>query len=209
MVKDKAQPLILYIDTTAHDVGILGDMLQRTSAFRRNPLTKHFSPNFIATSVLDIDFEYLHRHGIKAALIDLDGTVVARGTFEVASEVRELLKRQPLKMYIATNRPKSRDLKDLREHLNANGVIHPIGFWGKPFPKYYAQAASDHGLKPSELVMIGDRYLQDIFGANLAGLQTIVVRKLDKPTNVIDRLLSWLERHRTDTLLRNYRPLAD
>jgi HAD superfamily phosphatase (TIGR01668 family) len=182
-------------------------MLRRPTDLKSTGLTKNFTPHFIAASVLDIDFEYLASLGIKAALIDLDGTVVARSTYEVNPEIRELLKRQPLKMYIATNRPKSRDLKDLKERLNANGVIHPVGPWGKPFPRYFAQAARDHGLKPEELVMIGDRYLQDIFGANLAGFRTIVVRKLDQPTNIIDQMVSWLERRRTDRLSTHYLPI--
>lgn len=182
-------------------------MLRRPDTTASHHFTRHFTPHFIASSVLDIDFDYLAAHGIKAALIDLDGTVVARAQYEVNPEVRELLGRQPLKIYIATNRPKSRDLKELKEHLNANGVIHPIGLWGKPFPRYFAQAARDHGLTPEELVMIGDRYLQDIFGANLAGFRTIVVRKLDEPTNMIDRVVSWLERRRTDRLSAHYLPL--
>jgi len=184
-------------------------MLKRSEKFRHNPLTKHFSPNYIAASITDIDFAYLQHQGVKAALIDLDGTVVARGTYEVSKDIREYLRKQPLMIYIATNRPKSRSLKDLKEHLNASGVIHPIGLWGKPFPKYYAQAASDHGLDPKQVVMIGDRYLQDIYGANLAGLRTVAVRKLDRPTNIIDALLSRLERRRNDRLAREYLPLSD
>jgi HAD superfamily phosphatase (TIGR01668 family) len=182
-------------------------MLRRPDSFKPHRITGLFTPDFIASSVLDIDFDYLATQGIKAALIDLDGTVVARNTYDVKPEVRALLKQQPLKVYIATNRPKSRDLKDLKQHLHANGVIHPVGPWGKPFRRYFAQAAHEHGLRPEEIIMIGDRYLQDIFGANRAGFRTLVVRKLDRPTNMLDRLLSGTERRHTDRLSTHYQSL--
>lgn len=166
-----------------------------------------FEPDFIADSVAKIDFDYLSKKGVKAVLIDLDGTVVSRGQYDVANDIVAALKKQPLKVYIATNRPKGRTLKDLKEQLSANGVIHPIGIWGKPFAKYYAQAAAEHGLDPKELVMIGDRYLQDILGANAAGLRTVLVKKLDRPTNLFDKVLSNIEKRKTDQLSDVYVPI--
>ncbi len=182
-------------------------MLARHPRLAPHGKRRSFKPDFIVNTVTDIDFDYLHKHGIKAALIDLDGTVVARGTYDVAAATSKHLKQAALKIYIATNRPKSRSLKDLKDRLNANGVIHPHGILGKPFPQYYAQAARDHGLKPEECVMIGDRFLQDIFGANAAGLTTIAVKKLDRPTNSVDRLLSGAERRFIVRLSRIYKPL--
>lgn len=183
-------------------------MLVKPVSLHTKLLPKKFTPDYIVDSVLAIDFQYLAKQGIKAALIDLDGTVVKRSHYNVSPKITAHLRNQPLKIYIATNRPKSRDLKDLKELLHANGVIHPKSFLGKPFPQYYAQAAKDHQLKPSEVVMIGDRYLQDIYGANLAGFKTIVVRKLGQPTNVIDKILSKLERRHTDKLTRSYRTVT-
>lgn len=136
--------------------------------------------------------------------IDLDGTVVARGTYEVNPKISEVLSSQPLPVYIATNRPKSRDLKNLKEVLNAQGVIHPRGMAGKPFPRYFKTACATHGLMPHETVMVGDRFLQDIIGANAAGLATVVVKKLDKPTNWIDTALSRFERWLASRLARGY-----
>lgn len=176
-------------------------LTKKTSRWQR------FDPDYIAKSVLDVDFEYLAKQGIKAGLIDLDGTVVQRGKFIVSLQLSKQLHKQPLDLYIATNRPKSRDLKDLREQLNAKGVIHPIGLYGKPFARYYSQAASEHGLLPNQVVMIGDRYIQDIYGANSAGLKTVLICKIDKPKGIADKLLSQIERRRTDKLFRLYQPL--
>ncbi len=163
-------------------------------------------PEYIAENILDVDFNLLEKRGIKAALIDLDGTVVERGRYDVSAEITITLKAQPLKIYIATNRPKSRDLKDLKERLHANGVLHPRGIIGKPFKAYYKQAVAMVGLKPGEAIMIGDRYIQDIVGANQAGLHTLAVKKLDKPVNTFDVLLSAAERRLTSRLSKRYKP---
>jgi HAD superfamily phosphatase (TIGR01668 family) len=166
------------------------------------------APDYIANAITDVNFTYLEKMGIKAIFVDLDGTVVARGTYDVASDISQTLSSQPLKVFIATNRPKSRDLKNLKQLLNANGVIHPHGFAGKPFPRYFKTACREHNLQPHEVAMIGDRYIQDIIGAHLAGLATIVVYKLDASTNWFDHLLSGIERRLTRRFARKYRETA-
>lgn len=177
--------------------------------FAHNPKPKQarIRPDYIATALTDIDFNYLHSQGYKAVFIDLDGTVVARGTYDVDPAITNILRTQPLPVYIATNRPKSRDLKNLKDSLHAQGVIHPKGFAGKPFPSYFKQACLDQGYQPHEVVMIGDRYIQDIIGANGAGLATIIVYKLDRPTNHFDTVLSACERKLTSYFERQYTTL--
>lgn len=166
-----------------------------------------FWPDYMAQSVESIDFKYLKKQGIKAVMIDLDGTVVERGKYEVSKAISEALKKQELKVYIATNRPQSRSLKDLKERLNASGVVHPKGIVGKPFAHYYKKSLESLGLGKGQVAMIGDRYLQDIYGANRAGLVTINVAKLGKSTNIVDKLLSNLEKKRTSKIIKYYEPV--
>jgi HAD superfamily phosphatase (TIGR01668 family) len=173
----------------------------------RKRFWRWFQPDYIAERVATIDFRQLHTKGVAAIFIDLDGTVVARGTYEVDPGITKALRNQPLPVYIATNRPESRDLKNLRQLLHAQGVIHPHGVFGKPTRRYFSTALKEHGLQPSQVVMIGDRYLQDMCGANAAGLQTVLVHKLDPPTNWFDRLLSSLERRHTVRLSSHYQPI--
>ena len=135
--------------------------------------------------------------------------MVARGQYEVGPAVSKVLRNQPLKVFIATNRPKSRELKDLKERLNANGVIHPQSIFGKPSKRYYKAALKEAGLKATEVAMVGDRYLQDVFGANRAGIWTVAVNKLDKPTNKFDYVLSATERFFGNRIgRRNYREIG-
>jgi HAD superfamily phosphatase (TIGR01668 family) len=166
-----------------------------------------FKPDFIAASVADIDFGYLKRLGVTTCFVDLDGTVVSRGTFEVDPKLAAALKSSGLDIKIATNRPRSRSLKELKQDLSASGVIHPKGVYGKPAKRYFQNALNDLGLKPEQAVMIGDRFLQDIFGANRAGVYSLLVFKLGKSHDWFDSLLSKAERRLARRLEKLYQPL--
>lgn len=162
-------------------------------------------PDYIVDAVENIDFSWLSQHGVRACLIDLDGTVVARGTFEVNPKIIQVLKNSPQKIYIATNRPKSRDLKNLKKDLNAAGVIHPKGLYGKPFKRYFSSAAKELNLNTKEVLMIGDRFLQDIFGANRAGMRTLLVLNKIGPAHYwFDKLISITERQLALRFSRKY-----
>jgi HAD superfamily phosphatase (TIGR01668 family) len=168
-----------------------------------------FRPDFIAESVADIDFGHLAELGIQALLIDLDGTVVHRGQYEVSAELTRALGGQPFDIYIATNRPQSQSLQGLEALLHARGAIHPQGIWAKPSRGYYRHALSVLDLPAQQVAMVGDRHFQDIYGANRVGICSVLVCKLDEPVGVFDRLISGLEARRTRRLRRkHYRLLS-
>lgn len=177
--------------------------MQKNSSKHKRP----FWPDYLVSSVDTINFMFLKKQGIKAIMIDLDGTVVHIGKFNVSKEVTDSLRNQPIKIYIATNRPEDRSLQSLEEDLHASGVIHPSGLIGKPFAHYYKKSLKILGLRASQVVMIGDRFLQDIYGANKAGLTTISVNKIGKSTNQIDKLLSYIERKHRQRIAKYYHPI--
>lgn len=161
-------------------------------------------PDFIASSVQDIDFAMLRAYGIKNCLIDLDNTVVERADYNVSQDIKNALKHSGLTVYIATNRPKSRDLKDLKEKLGAKGVVHPHGLMGKPTKTYFINALKDKSLDKSTVIMIGDRYIQDIFGANRAGIYSLLVHKFGKPVGKLDSIISSIESRWTARISKKY-----
>lgn len=172
-------------------------------SFQKAP-SGRFKPDFIAKSVQDIDFNLLRQHGIKYCFIDLDDTVVERANYDVSPGIKSALKASGLDIYIATNRPKSRDLKDLKENLGAKGVVHPHRLMGKPTKRYFINGIKDKSLDRVLTVMVGDRLIQDIFGANRAGLYSVLVYKLGKPKGRIDSLISSLERRWTARISKSY-----
>jgi len=166
-----------------------------------------FRPDIICKSIKDVQYDYLKKHGITTCFIDLDGTVVSRGTFQVDKDIAKTLLGSGLKIHIATNRPKSRSLKNLKQDLHANTVIHPHGIFGKPSKRYYTNALKDLNLKPHEVVMIGDRYIQDMYGANRAGIYSILVHKLGACKGRSDIYFSFLEKMFTHFISRKYKSL--
>ncbi|GAC1391083.1 MAG: hypothetical protein NVSMB46_02310 [Candidatus Saccharimonadales bacterium] len=136
-----------------------------------------FLPHYTAKNVGDIDFWYLQKAGYKACLIDLDDTVVLRHSLEVDIPTQQLLKRQPLDVFIASNRSKRQDIRYVAKQMNAKGVIQPQSWHAKPSKAFYRRAIGMTKYKQSEIVMIGDRIFQDIWGANRNGITSIAVSK--------------------------------
>lgn len=178
-------------------------MLRRNSDLSKKPRLS-FKPDFLAENIASIDFEYLKRLGVTTCFIDLDGTVVGRATFKVPENTTKALKNSGLDIKIATNRPRSRSLENLEHQLHASGVIHPEGIYAKPTKHYYQNALKKFGLKPTQVVMIGDRLLQDISGANRSGIYSLQVYKVGPSIGAFDKALSRLEWQATEQLLKSY-----
>ena len=127
---------------------------------------------------LDITPGILQSHGIRAALIDLDGTMVSHKTALPTEEVAAFIRR----------------LEDNGIHVvvfsnnNANRVgtfCEPLGVdfisrAHKPFARAYAQAVEKLGLPIDQIAVIGDQIYTDVFGGNRAGALTCYVETLDR-----------------------------
>ncbi|MDQ3093735.1 MAG: HAD-IA family hydrolase [bacterium] len=179
-------------------------MIVRPSLSRNKIPAFSIKPDFYADSAGDIDFKYLKKLGIKTCLIDLDGTVVERDMFDVHPSVIKHLRSTDVKVFIATNRPKSRHLKNLKNDLSAAGVIHPVGFHAKPTKKYFYNAMEITGSKPTEVLMIGDRLLQDILGSNRVGIHSLMVKKLGPDHNFKERIVSKIQNYLTKNISKSY-----
>ena len=137
-----------------------------------------FIPDYVFDSIYDITPEILQSHGIRAALIDLDGTMVSHKTALPTAEVAAFIRR----------------LEDNGIHVvvfsnnNANRVgtfCKPLGVdfisrAHKPFARAYAQAVEKLGLPIDQIAVIGDQIYTDVFGGNRAGALTCYVETLDR-----------------------------
>lgn len=179
-------------------------MIYKTKSKNNKKSRFSFRPDFIAQSVHQINFKKLAEFGITNALVDLDNTVVERNKFEVSPEVIKALKNSKLNIYIATNRPKARSLKNLKKDLSAAGVVHPYIIFPKPTKTYFKQAARKHGLIPNKTVMIGDMFIQDVLGANRSGMYSLLVSKLGKAESKLDRLVSKIQHAYTEKISKDY-----
>lgn len=175
---------------------------------KATPLTKKaglsLKPDFIARNILNIDFKYLQSLGITTCYLDLDGTVVDRDTFHVDGAVTAALAKSGMDIKIATNRSHSRSLQELQTAVHASSVIHPKGIFGKPSKRYFRQALRDHNLTQDQVVLIGDRFIQDVLGANRSGIYSLLVFKLGRSIGRVDTIVSKAEQRYAHKLASKY-----
>jgi HAD superfamily phosphatase (TIGR01668 family) len=163
-------------------------------------------PHYIAASVRDIDFKLLSERGLTTVLIDVDNTLVSFGARVLHSSAVPALQEARDKGYIKTLAIASnsrRDISHIVRALRPDAVFQPIGLVYKPRRAYYRRVLTLLRVEPGQSVMIGDRLIQDVWGARRAGLATVLVKPLGRDLWV-DGLLGtrWRERR----ILRSYLP---
>jgi HAD superfamily phosphatase (TIGR01668 family) len=135
-------------------------------------------PDYVASSVDDIDYDLLASKGIVCVAFDIDGTLTRNGSEKIelklaASIAKKLDKAGIKKRYIASN--SHRSLNKIAKSLGAFEIHQPSGLKGKPSKAYYDELIEKSNCKPEQIAMIGDRLLQDIWGAKKSGLNTVLV----------------------------------
>lgn len=147
-------------------------------------------PDFTAKDLADIDFAYLKSSGIKAYFFDLDHTVLVQKTSIFNKALLITLKQAKIDIYIATNRKHSPELERIAKSFGAKAVMSSSKTNGfKPRKKYYRQLIELSRLQPGQILMTGDRIIQDIYGANRLGINTLLVEKLGE-VKFIDKIIT-------------------
>ena len=65
---------------------------------------------------------------------------------------------------------------------------------GKPKPKYYKKAMELMGTDATNTLFVGDQIFTDIYGANLAGIRTILVKPIHPKEEIQIVLKRYLEK---------------
>jgi len=133
-------------------------------------------PSETARSLEAIDYDRLYARGKRAILFDLDNTLGRRRSETLDPGVAELLSRlarQGFRIGILTNRRFVTDDHVIRQ-LSA---AYPLRYRaGKPGKKGFLGILGELGVPPEKTVMIGDRILTDVIGANRLGIYSIRLR---------------------------------
>ncbi len=129
-----------------------------------------------AGTIYDIDYDRLRALGKRALLFDVDNTLGERGMKTLPERSLRLvlsLVERGFRVGILTNRKRNADdpaVLTLREHIP---VIHAAG---KPRRSGFRELLAALDAAPEEAVMIGDRCLTDVLGANRLGIYSIQIR---------------------------------
>lgn len=162
---------------------------------QKKPGTPLFVPDYMASSLLDVDFELLKKRGIKYIAFDADSTLVpSRGKLLDAKSKAFLKKNRPLftDWCIASNRI-TNDLLPLAKSMDAH-VIQATVTIRKPQRRFFKWVLDYFKTKKaSEIAMVGDKLIADIYGAKGSGMTTIWVEKIgkDNPWDMLIQVRRW------------------
>ncbi len=130
-------------------------------------------PHALCRSVERIRPERLLSRGIRAAIVDLDNTLMPRDTGQVPPPVREWLRAMQdagLPIVLVSNNW-HRSAEEAARELGLPIVTKAV----KPLPFAFWKALGLLGVRPRECAVIGDQLFTDVLGGRLVGCLTIMV----------------------------------
>jgi len=150
------------------------------------------APDRYLSSVLKIDAPWLAAHGIKALLIDIDNTMVARDKQQIIPEIRDWaagLKSQGFQLHLVSNNWHKVVFQ------TAAGLGLPVIYKSmKPLPFAFMKALRQMGVSRRQAAVVGDQMMTDVLGARLLGARVIMVQPLSTADLAHTRFFRHFER---------------
>ena len=143
-------------------------------------LEKLFPKEYLA-SFSDIDFEMYYKQGVRGIISDIDNTLVPHGApaDEHIIEIFDKIHSRGIDTCLISNN------KEPRVEPFAYAVKSKYIFDAhKPSIKNYRKAMELMGTEESSTLFVGDQIFTDIWGANRAGIQSIMVKQIDKKEEI-------------------------
>lgn len=135
-----------------------------------------FKPDHYLTSVLAIDLGDLGKRGYKSILLDLDNTLLPRGTTTIPEEIA---------LWVAEAKACGFAICLISNNWHAEVFSHaedlgvPLVYKAmKPASPAILHAMRKIGAQRTGTVLIGDQLLTDVVGAHLLGIHAIMVQPL-------------------------------
>ena len=135
-----------------------------------------YKPDIYKKDRYSIDYLKLKSYGIKCLLLDLDNTLVTNYVKKPTRKLKdfiEKLKEMGFKVIIFSNSNKKRILPFkvvLEVDCSASSR--------KPFKGKFKKVLSDYKYSLSEVAIIGDQIMTDIYGGNNMGIFTVLVNPI-------------------------------
>lgn len=149
---------------------------------------KFLTPTYMVESIYDLSVDELRQHGIKTVLTDLDNTLLAWNNPEGTPELRQWLtdlRQGGLEVIVISNNTDRR----VQQAVAPLGVDY-VAWSLKPLPRGINYVLKKHHLNKHEVIMVGDQLLTDVWSAHLAGVRSVLVKRLIES----DMWQSWLNR---------------
>ena len=138
---------------------------------------KRFYPDFYSKTTYSIDFEKLYDRGYRGIIFDIDNTLVPDGApaDQHATELFQKLRALGFQTRLVSNNKEPR-VKSFADVVGSAYVFRAK----KPGTQGYLQAIANMDLKKEQVIVIGDQFFSDIWGAKRSGLCSIMVERIGK-----------------------------
>lgn len=156
---------------------ILGDQILRLVHYT---LSKVIKPDITLDKVTDLSADELEKikrkYGIEAIILDVDDTLRAE-TDMIPKANREWIEslRGKVKIIILSNGID----KNIEKYFSDIGIDY-IGFAHKPFKMNFVKACQMLGVKPENVLMVGNSLFDDIYGGQRNNMKTALVRNVEE-----------------------------
>ena len=150
-----------------------------------------FYPKEYVDSTYVIDFDSFAQKGYKGVIFDIDNTLVMHGApaDEKAKALFAHLKELGMEACLLSNNKEPR-----AKMFNKEVQVYAIHKGGKPSPKGYRKAMVLMGTNEENTLFVGDQLFTDVWGANLTGIYSVLVKPIDPKEEILIVLKRYLEK---------------
>lgn len=136
---------------------------------------RKFYPTVYVSSAYAVDFSKLYQKGYRALILDIDNTLVKHGEppTEKALAFFDELRAIGFSTCIISNNHEPR-VKSFADAVESDYLFDA----GKPSRKPYLEAMKRCGGTKGNTLFMGDQLFTDIYGANRAGIRSILVKPI-------------------------------
>lgn len=138
-----------------------------------------------------IDFRKLYSEGCRGVIFDIDNTLVPHGapSDDRSDAIFRELHKAGWRTVVLSNNKEPR-VKMFADKAGTDYIYDA----GKPGRKGYLKAMEHMGTTPADTLFVGDQIFTDIWGANRAGIRTILVKPIHPKEEIQIVLKRYLEK---------------
>lgn len=153
-------------------------------------------PDTYLDSIDDIDFEMYYKKGIRGIVSDIDNTLVPHGApaDEHIIKIFEKIHGMGIDTCLISNNKKLR-VEPFAKAVNSKFIYDAH----KPSRESYKKAMELMNTDKESTLFIGDQIFTDIWGANRTGIETVMLKQIDKKEEIQiilkripEKLILWL-----------------
>ena len=138
-------------------------------------------PDTYLDSIDDIDFEMYYKKGIRGIVSDIDNTLVPHGApaDEHIIKIFEKIHGMGIDTCLISNNKKLR-VEPFAKAVNSKFIYDAH----KPSRESYKKAMELMNTDKESTLFIGDQIFTDIWGANRTGIETVMLKQIDKKEEI-------------------------